>query len=108
MIYEHQKTGRRQEVADFEGVKRTILERSGWRLVAEERAPEKGAPEGEAPGVEWPESLKPSVVELLIAAELDHPDKVRTANDETLLAIDGIGHGTLEQLREVLGVESDQ
>jgi hypothetical protein len=40
---------------------------------------------------------------ILLAAGFDSPEKIRAASDEDLLALDGIGEGTLKKIREQQG-----
>ena len=47
--------------------------------------------------------LRADVVQNLIAAGFDTAEKLKAASDEELDDVEGIGHSTVQKLREVLG-----
>lgn len=87
MQYRNPATGRTVEIGANEGVRRRILERSGWRRV--------GTPAGLA------EDLPGR--DVLAAHGYTSAEMVRAARDDDLLALPGIGPATLAKLREALG-----
>jgi ERCC4-type nuclease len=49
------------------------------------------------------DSVLPTALQELLLAHYADLDAVRTASDEELLAIEGIGDGRLKQIRDILG-----
>ncbi len=50
--------------------------------------------------------LPPVVIDLLVDAGYETPDVVRSASDDDLLAVDGIGPFRLAQIRKALGAQN--
>ena len=104
MIYTHPKYDHTQEVQPHEKVRMRLLERAGWSAQSEAPAAPP-APDPEAPAV-GPDTVHevfdPKLADLLDDAGYWALDKLRSASDDDLLAISGIGQAKLAHIREVL------
>ena len=104
MIYTHPKYDHTQEVQPHEKVRMRLLERAGWSAQSDAPAAPP-VPEPEAPAV-GPDTVHevfdPKLADLLDDAGYWALDKLRSASDDDLLAISGIGAAKLAHIREVL------
>ena len=104
MIYTHPKYDHTQEVQPHEKVRMRLLERAGWSAQSEAPAAPP-VPEPEAPAigpVTVHEVFDPKLADLLDDAGYWALDNLRSASDDDILAISGIGAAKLAHIREVL------
>ena len=104
IIYTHPKYTHAQEVDPRETVRMRLLERAGWSAQSDAPAAPP-VPEPEAPAigpVTVHEVFDPKLADLLDDAGYWALDKLRSASDDDLLAISGIGQAKLAHIREVL------
>ena len=104
MIYTHPKYDHTQEVQPHEKVRMRLLERAGWSAQSDAPAAPP-VPEPEAPAigpVTVHEVFDPKLADLLDDAGYWALDDLRSASDDDILAISGIGAAKLAHIREVL------
>ena len=104
MIYTHPKYDHTQEVQPHEKVRMRLLERAGWSAQSDApAAPPVPEPEASTVGPDTVhEVFDPKLADLLDDAGYWALDKLRSASDDDLLAISGIGQAKLAHIREVL------
>ena len=104
MIYTHPKYDHTQEVQPHEKVRMRLLERAGWSAQSEApAAPPTPEPEAPAVGpVTVHDVFDAKLADLLNDAGYAFASQVRSASDDDLLAISGIGAAKLAHIREVL------
>ena len=104
IIYTHPKYTHAQEVDPRETVRMRLLERAGWSAQSDAPAAPP-APEPEAPAigpVTVHDVFDAKLADLLNDAGYAFASQVRSAPDNKLLAISGIGQAKLAHIREVL------
>ena len=104
MIYTHPRYDHTQEVQPHEKVRMRLLERAGWSAQSDAPAAPP-VPEPEAPAigpVTVHEVFDPKLADLLDDAGYWALDNLRSASDDDILAISGIGAAKLAHIREVL------